>query len=72
LAVDVEQVVSPAMTGLHDYLAHRDTGSSEEVEVLPVLNPPPRVGQLPVDQHARTLLRRQLGVAITGIHCSQP
>jgi hypothetical protein len=41
-------------------------------QLLVLHRPPGIASELAVDQHARALLRRQLGVAITGIHYSQP
>jgi len=59
LLVDVEQVVRPAMPFLHDDLATGHALRGKEVEVLLVLHRPPGVSKLAVDEHARTLLRRQ-------------
>jgi hypothetical protein len=68
LRVDVEQVVSTAMAGLHHSLPAGDPIAGEEVEVLLVLDRPSGVAELAVDQHACALLRRQPRILNTGIH----
>jgi hypothetical protein len=68
LRVDVQQVVSTAMAGLHDSLPAGHPIAGEQIEVLLVLDRPSGVAELAVDQHACALLRRQPLVVITGIH----
>lgn len=51
----------------HRFAAGNPLGG-EQVEVLLVLDRPPGISELAVDERARTLLRRQPRVVITGIH----
>jgi len=50
------------MPGGHDRLPLRHTPSGEHVQILGVLNHPPRIGQLAVDEHPGTPLGRQHAV----------
>ena len=70
--VDVEQVVGPAVALLHDDLAAGDALGGEEVEVLLlVLDRPPGIGELAVDEHACALLSRQFRIVV-GSHYRSP
>ena len=46
-----------------------DAVSGEEVEVLLVLDRPPGISELAVDEHTCALLRRQFEVVVAGVHC---
>src|SRR5699024_10977384 len=72
LLVDIQQVVGPAMPLLHHDLAAGDALGREKVECLLVLHRPTGIIELAIDEYARTLLRRQPRVVITGVHCRQP
>lgn len=56
----------------HDGLETSHPVGGEQVEVLLVLDRPTGIGELAIDEHARTLLRRQSRVVITGIHYWPP
>jgi len=56
---------------LHDDLATGDALRGIEVEVLLVLHGPPSISKLAVDEHARTLLRRQPLITRTLAHRAQ-
>lgn len=72
LPLDVEEVVGPAVARLHDHLTAGHAIAGEQVQAALVLHRPTGVSKLTVDEHACTLLRRQLPLLHIGIHRCQP
>lgn len=68
LLVDIQEVVRAAVTLLHHDLATSHALGGEKVQVLLVLDRPAGISKLAIDEHACTLLRRQIRIVITGIH----